>query len=273
MLDQQVRDILFRAAEQAQVARIGWEIKELESLWTDPINYPSGSYGSLGNSVLDEWMSFLSPESVDLLLRVKLLRNHMLATLVILDETSSRLQHLTNIEVLPDTVLKHLEEAGFVIPPGWWSLVGHDDELDEYDFRNGVLVQDEMKLFRVEGWRVADAVSGVTTGGASPYDEPHWLLELNASAFQGSRRESDNPWRETMGLLTTALDGVEVEINLHSEILEQVTTRGTTARSCLRHAGSLLGSLQVVFENLGTKTSYRTFSRPTGPYPTSTLPR
>ncbi len=273
MLDPQVQDILFQAAEQARVARIGWEIKELENLWTDPSLYPSAPYASLGNVVLDEWMRHLSPESVDLFLRIKLIRNHMLATLLILEESCSRIHQLTHNEVLPDAMLKNLEEAGCVIPPGWWSLVGQDDEIDEYDLRNGALVEDNLRLFRVEGWRIADAVSGVTTGGAIPYDSSHWLLELNASAFQASRRESDNPWRETRGLLDSPLNGVEVEINLHSDILEQTATRGLTARSCLSHAGSLIGSLQVVFENLGTKVSHRTFSRPTGPYFNSTLPR
>jgi len=261
VIDNYFQGISLASMKNSRVAQILWEIPGLEDLWTDPLDYPDCRLSSIGNSQLDTWLSQLTDESKEMFMKIKLLRNHMLLTLVVLDDLSYRLSQWIGSEILPDEMLRSMNEFGFSIPESWWSLVGFDEDIDEYGLREGAIVDEYGILFRTESWRVADAVSGVSTQGAIPYDNAQWLMDLSHHAFVESRNGAMCPWFDAGVLLKSPIDGISVEIMLHKDILQMTRNRATTAQSCFTHMGQLLGSIPMVFENYGRRVHSRGFSR------------
>jgi len=219
-------------------------LRTVGNLWLDPWTQPEpASPASLNDPMLDQWLLGFRPEFQELFSRIKLIRNHMLTTLLVVDELAS------NLQIHPSEALSAMETNGLDLDPSWWSLVGHDQDLDELGLRAGTRL-DQQILFRQEGWRVADALAGVRTDGAVPYDDALWLITLNEPLFRKSRQETEAPWWPGQDFSTFSPDELVVEVFLHQEVLAQCEQHGRLARVVFEHQARLSESIFKTFESI-----------------------
>jgi len=242
-------------------------------LWLDPWTTLGPVEASLlGPAPLDAWVAGISQSGRELFLRIKLLRNHCLMGLMVLDELAENLSRLIGRTVPTSEVLSAVNEAGWDFPRSWWSLVGHEDDLDEYGLREGVQT-DQGLLYRIEGWRLADALAGHTTDGARPFDDAQWVWDTAGhSTMREARAEDVCSWRDGDSLLERPVPGVQVEILVHENILEQAKTKPSVARACHEFRTQMHEAIPQVFEAYGARVFTRGLSRSVGGH-AAQLPR
>lgn len=232
------------------------------SLWLDPWTRNSSPPSSLGTEAVDSWVAQMDPNAQEFFHRVKLFRNHMLLTLLCVDEVSRVLSDHSQSKVDLSESYRLMLNQGLSIPEGWWSLVGSDTDLDEYGLRSGIELEDRV-LYQIEGWRVSDAVTGVSTTGADPYDSGEWLSILAESELRKSRQASKCPWVDGAEMSLFRDDRVLIEFFLHEEVANKASSIRSTARECFEFRAKLTDAVVGVMESAAMGWKRPTFARPT----------
>lgn len=166
----------------------------------------------------------LSADGRRFFFRMKVVRDHVLLALAWIDRLSQELSSFFLRDISPRDIARAMRVETF-LPPSWVSLVGIEEDLDEYGLRDRAEDEAGNSFSRIEGWMVADAY--VTPSAASleamesreVYDDPSWLENALGDMLRVSRDETQCRWVSLDPLLEEVPEA-SIEALVHQDVVE-----------------------------------------------------